>query len=261
MTTPVASTRPQAPTRGPARAVWAIAGICWVVTIAILLVGADGLGHHDVVLEQSGLTWPSRLAAFTAVWLVMVGAMMLPTVVPMLELFWVVSGRQPHPAHSRAAVVAAYLVVWSGFALIALAGDAIVHQLVDSWSWLAARPGLVLGSTLVLAGAFQFSSLKKACLTQCRSPLSLLWQHYRRGLGGAWALGFRHALLCLGCCWALMLVMFATGTGSLGWMLLLAGVMVAEKTTSWGARLVAPAGLALIAGGLAVAGVALFTPI
>ena len=76
----------------------------------------------------------------------------------------------------------------------------------DAWQWLSARPGLVLGGTLLLAGSFQFSALKKACLTACRSPLSVLWQHYRQGFAGVVALGVRHAAYCLGCCWALMLV-------------------------------------------------------
>lgn len=133
-----------------------------------------------------------------------------------------------------------------------------MHAVVERWGWLAARPGLVLGATLLLAGGFQFSSLKKACLTACRSPLEMLWRHYRRGAAAAWALGTRHALQCLGCCWALMLVMFATGAGSLAWMVLLTAVMVAEKTTRVGARLVAPVGVALLGGGLAVSAAAVW---
>jgi predicted metal-binding membrane protein len=238
-----------------------VAGVCWIVTISAVLLGVGVHGHHDVVLESSGLGWTVRLAVFGFAWLVMVGAMMLPSAVPMLELFWTVSARHPQPLFSRAVFVGTYLLVWIGFAFVALAGDAAVHALVDSWQWLSVRPGLIFGGTLLLAGSFQFSALKKACLTACRSPLSLLWQHYRRGIAGAFTLGVRHVLYCLGCCWALMLVMFATGAGSLLWMLLLTGVMVAEKTTTWGGRLVAPAGIALIAGGLATAGLALFTPL
>jgi predicted metal-binding membrane protein len=242
---------------GLARAIWAIAGACWVATVAAALLGLAAHGDHDAVLSGSALPWHWRLVAFLAVWTVMVGAMMLPSTVPMLELFWATSARQPRPQLARAAMLAPYLAGWLGFAGLALAGDAVVHRAVESWDWLAARPGLVLGGVLVLAGAFQFSDLKKACLTACRSPLSMLWQHYGRGARPAWMLGIRHALNCLGCCWALMLVMFATGTGSLLWMLLLTGLMVAEKTTSWGARLVAPAGVALMAGGLAVSVTAL----
>lgn len=254
------ATHARTPARGLARAVWVIAGACWLVAVGAVLLGGDVHGHHDFVLEGSTLGWPVRVAVFASAWLVMVGAMMLPTAVPMFELFWTVSARQLRPALARTVVVATYLLVWLAFVLVALAGDVAVHAVVDSSEWLNTRPGLFLGGTLVLAGSFQFSPLKKACLTACRSPLSLLWEHYRRGIGGAWVLGWRHALYCLGCCWALMLVMFATGTGSLLWMLVLTGVMVAEKTTAWGSRLVTPAGIALIAGGLAVIGTALFTP-
>jgi predicted metal-binding membrane protein len=235
-----------------ATAVWTIAGACWAATVAAALLGLASHGEHDAVLAGSALPWWGRLAAFTAVWTVMVGAMMLPSTVPMLEVFWAASTRQPRPRLVRAAMVAPYFAGWLGFAGLALAGDAVVHRVVEASDWLAARPGLVLGGVLILAGAFQFSDLKKACLTACRSPLSMLWEHYGHGVRAAWRVGWRHVLNCLGCCWALMLVMFATGTGSLLWMLLLTGVMVAEKTTSWGARLVAPAGIALIAGGLAV---------
>src|SRR5690606_29214040 len=106
------------------------------------------------------------------------------------------------------------------------------------------------GSVLLLAGGFQFSPLKEQCLSECRSPLGFLRRHYQRGLGAAWALGVRHGLFCLGCCWALMLVMFAVGVGSLVWMVGLTAVMVAEKTTRWGRRLAPVVGVALIALGL-----------
>jgi predicted metal-binding membrane protein len=254
MTTPTAGLR----RRGPARAIWGIAGVCWVVTVAAVLLGVADHGDHDAVLTGSGLAWPWQLAAFAAVWMVMIGAMMLPTTVPLLELFWVVSARQPRPALVRTTMLTPYLAWWLGFAGLALAGDVMVHELVEAWGWLADRSGLVLGGVLVLAGAFQFSDLKKACLTACRSPVNMLWEHYGRGVRAAWALGTRHALTCLGCCWALMLVMFATGIGSLAWMLLLTAVMVAEKTTAWGARLVTPVGVGFIVSGLAISAVALW---
>lgn len=147
--------------------------------------------------------------------------------------------------------------MWAAFAPLALLADAGVHALVDRWPWLAARPGLVLGTTLALAGLLQFSRVKNACLTACRNPVGFLWQHYRRGAAAAWLVGARHGLSCLGCCWALMLVMFGTGVGSLAWILALTAVMVVEKTTRWGARLVVPVGVALLAAGLAVSAQAL----
>jgi predicted metal-binding membrane protein len=128
---------------------------------------------------------------------------------------------------------------------------------VHSWPWLENHEGLILTGTLVLVGAYQLSPLKDRCLTVCRDPFTFLWRHYRRGLRGGLNLGLRHGLWCLGCCWALMLLMFATGVGSLLWMLALTAVMVAEKTTRWGARLVVPVGVALVVSGLVLSGLAL----
>ncbi|NMH91303.1 DUF2182 domain-containing protein [Pseudonocardia bannensis] len=232
---------------------WAVAAGCWLVTVELILLGGDRLGHHGTLPGQPGWPWPARLAMFLAVWLVMVGAMMLPTTVPMARLFVPVSARAPRTGAVRAAFGSGYVAVWTVFAVVALLGDAAVRALVAGSDWLSARPGLVLAVALLVAGAFQFSPLKNACLTACRNPVGFLWQHYRRGVGSAWRLGVRHGLSCLGCCWALMLVMFGTGTGSLAWMLALTAVMVAEKTTRWGARLVAPIGLALIAAGISAA--------
>lgn len=229
----------------PGVVLWVVAGVCWVGTGWLVVAGADGAGHHDVVVEQPTL----RIGAFLAVWLVMIGAMMLPTVVPMVRLFGAVTARAPAPTVARLTFLAGYLAVWTAFAALALLADQAVQALVGGWAWLAARPDLLLGATLLLAGAFQFSPLKNACLTACRSPVGFLWQHYRRGAAGAWQLGLRHGMSCLGCCWALMLVMVVTGVGSLVWMVGLTAVMVIEKTARRGARLVVPVGVALLVAG------------
>jgi predicted metal-binding membrane protein len=239
--------------RDPGVVLWVVAGVCWIGTIW-LVVGAGGLGqqglsHHGVVLEGPIWPWPLRIGAFLAVWLVMIGAMMLPTVVPMVRLFDVVTARAPDPTIARLAFLAGYLAIWTGFAGLALLGDAGVDALVAGWAWLAARPELVVGATLVVAGAFQLSPLKNACLTACRNPVGFLWQHYRRGAAGAWRLGLRHGMSCLGCCWALMLVMVVTGVSSLIWMIGLTAVMVIEKTARRGARLVVPVGIVLLVAG------------
>jgi predicted metal-binding membrane protein len=231
--------------RDPGVALWAVAGVCWVAT-GWLVVGS-GPGHHDAVLERS--EGPLRVGAFLAVWLVMIGAMMLPTVVPVVRLFAVVTARAPDPARARLAFLAGYLAVWTAFAVLALIVDEAVHSLVAAWPWLAARPGLLVGTALVLAGSFQFSPLKDACLTACRNPVGFLWQYYRRGAAGGWRLGLRHGVSCLGCCWALMVVMLVTGVGSLVWMVGLTAVMVVEKTARRGALLVVPVGVVLLVAG------------
>ncbi|MGY1643576.1 DUF2182 domain-containing protein [Geodermatophilus sp. SYSU D00703] len=243
--------------RDPAPALWGVAAACWALTLALVLGGAAGHGHPAV---DGAAPWAVQAAAALAAWTVMLGAMMLPTLVPLARLFAAVSARGPHPRAARAGLYAGYLATWTAVAPVALAGAWAVHRLVDAWPWLAARDELVLGGALLLAGGYQFSRLKDACLTSCRSPASFLWQHYRRGVRAAAGLGVRAGLWCLGCCWALMLLLTATGVASLAWMLVLTAVMVAEKTARWGARLVRPVGFALLLCGVAVCSSALFAP-
>jgi hypothetical protein len=183
-----------------------------------------------------------------AVWFVMIGAMMLPTTVPLARMFVVVTARVPRSTGVRVAFLAGYLALWSGFAAAALLGDRGLDALLGR----AAPSGLVLGTVLVVAGVFQLTPWKNHCLTVCRSPWMFLWQYYGRGVRGAWMLGVRHGAFCLGCCWALMLVMLGTGVSSIRWMLALTGAMLLEKTAPKGSRLAVPLGGALILAGAAV---------
>jgi predicted metal-binding membrane protein len=253
----------RAPTRDPAVLLWTVAGLLWTATVLVSVLGRSDLASHDEIIERSTMPWTLRIGAFLLIWTVMVGAMMLPSTVPMTRLFVAVSARAPRPHRARATLAATYLTVWLGFGLVALAGDRAIHATVDAWPWLDEHSGLVKAGLLGAAGIVQFSALKDRCLTACRDPMSMLWQHYRRG-AGAWRLGWHHALNCLGCCWALMLVMFGVGVGNLAIMLGLAAVMVAEKTTRWGRRLVTPVGVVLLVSAVALAlgalGVAPFAP-
>lgn len=233
----------------PGTVMWVVAGAAWLLLLALPLVGSLELaGHHGVAGALGTGTRPPLpvLATFAGGWMVMVAAMMLPTTVPMVRMFHTVTDGQARPRVARAVFQVSYFAIWLAFAAVALIGDLAVHAVVASWAWLAAHDGLVLAGALVLAGGVQFTPLTQRCLTLCRDPRAMLFGHYRRGARGAWALGVRHGLSCLGCCWALMLVMFATGVGSLWWMVGLTAVMVAEKTTRWGHRLVTPVGVVLL---------------
>ena len=249
--------------RDPAAALWTIAGLAWAGTALVIAPGRSDLASHDHIIEHSTLPWVSRIGAFLLMWAVMVAAMMLPSTVPMARLFTAASSRAPRPSLARATLYATYVLTWLGFGLLALGGDRLIHLLVDSWPWLSAHSGLIKAGLLGVAGAVQFSPIKDRCLTACRDPLSMLWQHYGRGTR-VWRLGWFHALNCLGCCWALMLVMFGVGVGNPLIMLGLTAVMVAEKTTKRGHRLVTPVGVALLAASAAFAlgalGVAPFAP-
>jgi predicted metal-binding membrane protein len=224
----------------------------WALMLALIAADQAAVIEHDAVLSSAGAAWPLALLLFVASWQLMTAAMMLPTSLPMVRAFVTTARTQPHPRGAVATFLAGYFAIWTAFALAALTGDAGLHWLVDRWSWLGERPWLISGGVLMGAGAFQFSPIKERCLAECRSPIQFLWRHYRRGLGGAWNLGLRHGVFCLGCCWALMLVMFAVGVGSLAWMAGLTGVMLLEKTSRFGRRLVPVVGGLLMAWGALV---------
>ena len=133
-------------------------------------------------------------------------------------------------------------------------GDWILHQAVEHNAWLEANAWVLGAAMVILAGIYQFTPLKYHCLDKCRSPLSFIMEHWRGRHDRAQALrlGVHHGLYCLGCCWSLMLLMFAVGLGSLGWMLVLATVMAIEKNISWGRWLSTPLGVVLLVWGVAL---------
>ncbi len=233
---------------------WGIVALAWGLTLVAVLTGRTALLDHDALLGSGTLPGPLALLFFLAAWQVMTAAMMLPSSLPMMRRFAQVSQGQEHPTLAFGAFLLAYFAVWTTFALAALVVDGGLHALVNRWAWLAAHPRVISGGLLVLAGLFQFSPLKEQCLQECRTPQGFLWRYYRRGVLAAGSLGVRHGLFCLGCCWALMLVMFGVGVGSLVWLTVLTGVMVLEKTTRWGHTLTPYVGVALILLGLLVLG-------
>jgi predicted metal-binding membrane protein len=240
---------------GPARwrlphptLVWAIAA-AWAVAVAAQATGRGSLLHHDTLAEGTLPAW-AALGLFLVAWQLMIAAMMLPSSLPLVRLFDRASANQPRPRAAKAAFLGGYAAVWTVFGAAAFAADLGIHHAVGGWPWLAARPWVLGGAVLVLAGGFQFSKLKDRCLTVCRSPGGYLRQHYRRGTAAAFRLGAGHGVFCVGCCWALMLVAFAAGVASLWWMAALTAVMVFEKTGRGGRRGVRPIGVGLIALGL-----------
>jgi len=222
----------------------------WILAITAELTGrADWVHHHELVEGRLPLT--ATLVLFLLAWQAHIAAMMLPSSLPLIDLFGRAAATQPRPHAARAAFLGGYLLIWTMFGLAALGGDALLHLAVDRWTWLADRPHLIGGGVLLLAGAFQFSDLKDRCLQQCRHPALFLTAHYQRGIRAAFTLGRRHGLFCLGCCWALMLVMFSVGIANLAWMAPLALLMVFEKTAPAGDR-TAPVGIGLLALGALV---------
>jgi predicted metal-binding membrane protein len=189
---------------------------------------------------------------FVGAWTVMTVAMMLPTSVPLIATFEAIAGERRDRLLLVALVIVGYLATWALVGLIVYGAGAIVQQAVVGSAWLQAHAYIGSAGLLLVAGAYQFTPLKHRCLDKCRSPLTFVlghWQGEHDRRNALW-LGAHHGLFCVGCCWALMLVMFAVGVGNLGWMLVLGAVMAVEKNVSWGRRLSAPLGILLVIGGL-----------
>lgn len=188
------------------------------------------------------------LTLYAVGWILMTAAMMLPTTLPLFNAFDRLTAERPDHGRLLMLLGLGYLTVWGAFGLLAHGLHRAVLSVVANVPALAWHGWLIGVAIIALAGAFQFSKLKYRCLEKCRTPLSFIIEHWRghAPLRHAFALGARHGLFCVGCCWALMLLMFALGTGSLGWMLLLAAVMAIEKNVGWGKRLSAPVGVALL---------------
>ena len=256
MTSAASSSQATRPRPGLLRSgvIWAIA-IAWLLAIVAEATGRGHLLHHDALAHSHLPLWVV-LGLFLLAWQAMIAAMMLPSSLPLIRLFNRVAAGQPRPVPSKLAFLGGYAAVWSVFGVVAMVGDLQLHHLVERWPWLDEHPQVIAGSVLIMAGAFQFSSLKDRCLTVCRSPGLYIMQYYRRGVRAALNIGVRHGLFCMGCCWALMLVGFAAGVANLWWMAVLIVVMVFEKTVLGGDRAVKPIGLGLIGLGMLV----LFVP-
>lgn len=222
----------------------ALAALAWLILWASEgSPGGDHLGHAG-----GGAVLPLEAALFAGGWILMIVAMMLPSSVPLVVTFGALVRRRRRPGILVALLLVGYLLVWGAFGLGAWLADRGVHAAVDSLPWLAARPQLIIGTTMLVAGLWQFSPLRDRCLDACRSPLGFVLNRWRgtSERREAMAMGIAHGAFCVGCCWSLMLVMFGVGLGSLSAMLVLGGLTAIEKNLPWGRRLSRPLGVALI---------------
>jgi len=172
------------------------------------------------------------LGWFVGVWIVMMAAMMLPSVSPTVALY----SRMTRSRSPSAPLVftAGYLLVWGGAGVAAygifelgraFAGSQLAWDGAGRW---------VAGGTLIVAAVYELTPLKDVCLAKCRSPLGFLLGSWKSGLSGALRMGSKHGAWCIGCCWALMAALFALGVMSLAWMAFIAALIAVEKTLPWG---------------------------
>jgi len=199
---------------------------------------------------------PAYAGLMFAMWWIMMMAMMVPSAAPMVLLVAAIARRQSAPATPMPAVaafVAGYLVLWGGFSLAAtLVQWGLEALLLLSPMAMASTTPVFAGILLVAAGLYQFTPLKHACLGRCRHPLGFVAAHWRPGAWGAFRMGLLHGLWCLGCCWALMLLLFVGGVMNLAWVAGIALYVLIEKIAPFGNVLGYLAGIVLTGWGAAL---------
>jgi predicted metal-binding membrane protein len=229
-----------------------------------LLFGLAAIAWWSTADRMSGMdagpgTALGALGWFLGVWVVMMAAMMFPSVAPTVALY----ARLAHDRVKAAPLVfaAGYLATWALAGLVAYGLFELGRAWFgDSLTWDGAGQWLA-GGTLIVAALYELTPLKDACLGRCRSPLGFLTSSWRDGLWGALEMGARHGAWCVGCCWALMASLFALGVMSLAWMAFVAALIALEKTLPWGravtwgtAAILLVLGIALIAAPDAIPG-------
>jgi predicted metal-binding membrane protein len=198
---------------------------------------------------------PGSLGVYVSLWIAMMAAMMLPSAAPMIVMHSAVErrrrdlGRDPRRGGSLA-FAGGYLLTWTAFGLVAYALYELARSIdVAALSW--DRGGRYAGAAVIaVAAAYQLSPIKDVCLAKSRSPLAFVVGSWRDGRAGAARMGIEQGALCVGCCWALMVTLFALGLMSIAWMAVIAGLVALEKLLPW--ERIANRGVALVLAGLAV---------
>jgi predicted metal-binding membrane protein len=202
-------------------------------------------------MGMPGQTWITAALAFVGMWLAMMVAMMLPSALPMLLLYRRVAAFRGESRLSvlMLAVGSGYFLVWTLFGVLAYAGGKSISGAVMTWSVLSRIVPLAAGVALVLAGIYQLTPWKSACLKHCRDPLLLVADHLHGGWRGALRLGIHHGMFCAACCWGLMLIQLVLGTMNLAVMALVAVIIALEKVLPRGEVVARVVGYAAVLSG------------
>jgi predicted metal-binding membrane protein len=234
----------------------AISALAWAYTVYL----AQGSSNMDMTMAQLQSWSVADFGLMFIMWAVMMTAMMVPSAAPMVLLFATLNRRrreQQRPYVSTGVFLSGYVLIWCGFAAAATLANWGLHVNSLLSSMMGGSTSAYLGGALLMmAGIFQWSTLKSVCLTRCRSPLSFLMSDWREGTGGALRMGVRHGTYCVGCCWVLMGLLFVLGVMNLLWIAVLAGFVLLEKAVAGGRQVSRGTGVLLFAwGALMAAGV------
>lgn len=230
----------------------ALTFVSWFYTIQMSLdLSHVAMGHHGHAHEGFLYTF--------IMWAVMMVAMMTPTATPMVLTFARINRKRRsrgQPYVATGVFLAGYLVVWTLFSALAAYAQIELQavDLVDAM--LASSSPVFSGVLLVVAGVFQWTPLKQACLKHCRTPLSFILTDWKEGTVGALSMGLKHGAFCTVCCWFLMAILFVLGAMNILWMALITGITLVEKVVPWGDKFSRAAGVVLaLWGALILAGI------
>lgn len=231
-----------------------------VILAVLLLLAATGwaLLFWQSVGAQDRMQGPAMgltPIVFLAIWVTMMIAMMFPTAAPMILMFHRVHGQRRQQGQAFVPTwvfVAAYLFIWTLFGAVAYAAATVTGQLTMEVPAVVEQAGRIGGLSLVVAGVYQLSPLKRICLAKCRTPLDFILGSWRDGYGGAVRMGLQHGAYCLGCCWLLFVILFPLGVMNLAAMAALTLLIFAEKSLPPGRRIGQVAALVFIAYGILV---------
>jgi predicted metal-binding membrane protein len=193
-----------------------------------------------------------QLLPLFLMWTEMMIAMMIPSAAPMILMFAGLNRKrleQQRPFVPTGIFVLGYLVVWAGFSAMAAAAQWTLHGLALISPSMTTTSPYLSAAVLVAAGVFQWTPLKNACLTHCRSPLAFFMTDWREGKMGAFVMGLKHGAFCTGCCWLLMAILFVAGVMNIWWVGIISIVVLLEKITPKGLRLGRVAGILLVVWG------------
>ncbi len=185
-------------------------------------------------------------------WAEMMVAMMIPSAAPMILTFALVNRRrreQEQPFVPTGLFLSGYLVVWTAFSLFAALAQWALHGAALLSPMMESSSPLLGGSLLILAGVFQWTPWKHACLSHCRSPLQFIMTDWREGPGGALAMGIKHGAYCTGCCWMLMALLFVAGVMNMYWVAAITLLVIMEKVAPHSRKLLHVAGVILVGWG------------
>jgi predicted metal-binding membrane protein len=193
-------------------------------------------------------SWTRELVALFVMWAVMMVGMMLPSAAPLILLILGVYRRRDdrHTRLNSMLFVGGYFLSWTIFSLVAASGQVALHHAALLSANMVARSGALTAAILIVTGLYQLLPFKNVCLAHCRSPLHFLSDHWREGPSGAVHMGFLHGLFCVGCCWALMTLLFVAGVMNLLWVAAIAAFVLVEKLSRQGWLLGRAAGVLLI---------------